>query len=138
MRVRKGPFEDDPAITFFIFHFFHFLVFRRIKSFFFFLFSYLSFKHISLLASESQSNHRCFLRSPCPQRCGFLRIRGGTAGIGWATYLEESMLQLPRGGGSSSPVKTEPLQIVLLLLWLFRTRAEKRCVCPHHTELQRQ
>ena len=29
------------------------------------------------------------------------------------------MLQLPRVGGSSSPVKTEPPQIVLLLLWLW-------------------
>ena len=36
----------------------------------------------------------------------------------------------PEWGGGSSPVKTEPPQIVLLLL-LFRTRAERdECVCP--------
>ena len=47
--------------------------------------------------------------------------------MGWATYLEESMIQLPQsGGGGSSPVQTEPprigllvfLLLLLLLLWL--------------------
>ena len=52
-----------------------------------------------------------------PWRCGVLTTQGGIAGIGLARLLGESMVQLPRVGGGSSPVKTEPLQIVLLLFW---------------------
>ena len=68
-----------------------------------------------MLALESEFNcslrSRCSMEMWCPDDIG----RDSWDWFGPAC-LGESMLQLPEWGGGSSPVKTEPLQIVLLLL----------------------
>ena len=57
-----------------------------------------------------------------PWRCGVLTTQGGIAGIGLGRLLGGGHDPTPqKWGGGSSPVKTEPLQIVLLLLLLFWT-----------------
>ena len=101
---------------FFIF-FFHF--FRR-KSFFFF-FSCISFKYILLLALVSEFN--CFLRSQmwCLNDIG----RDSWDWVGPPAWVR-ACFNSPEWGGGSSPVKTEPPQIVLLLLLFFVSAS---CVC---------
>ena len=69
------------------------------------------------LACVSSSGSGFFLLTGAPRRCGVLTTWGGIAGIGLGRLFGESMLQLTRVGGGSSPVKTEPPQIVLLLLF---------------------
>ena len=59
---RSGPFEGDPASMFFIFFPFLFFLIFYVSSF---LLSYISFKKVSLLASVSEFNCRCFLGSRC-------------------------------------------------------------------------
>ena len=54
-------------------------------SFFFFL---VCLSHISVLALMSEFN--------C--RCGVLTTLGGIAGLGWANYWEETMIELFRVG----------------------------------------
>ena len=101
---------------FFIF-FFHF--FRR-KSFFF-SFSCISFKYFLLLALVSEFS--CFLRSGCsmgmwcPDDIG----RDSWDWVGPPAWVR-ACFNSPEWGGGFSPVKTEPPQIVLLLL-LFQMRA---------------
>ena len=58
--VRNGPFEGDSVFMFFIslFHFF-------LKKDVFLLFFFFSFTYVSLLATVSESNYRCFIRSRC-------------------------------------------------------------------------
>ena len=53
-----------------------------------------------------------------PWRCGVLTTKGRTAGIGLGQLLgrEHAWFNSPEWRGGSSSVKTEPLQIVLLLL----------------------
>ena len=99
-------------------HVFQFLLFRRTKRFSFFFFFFLfSFQRISLLASVSQFNHRCFLRSRCSMEmwCRVHTGRDGWESVGPPTW-ERAWFNSPEWSGGSSPVETEPLQIVLLLL----------------------
>ena len=92
-----------------------FLFFRR-KSFFFTFFLYL-FQIFLLLALVSEFN--CFLRSRCSMEtwCPDDTGRDSWDWVAWGRACFNS----PERGGGSSPVKTEPPQIVLLLLLLFRT-----------------
>ena len=100
----------------FSFIFFHVFCFVS-----FFLFSFcISFKNVLLLALVSEFN--CFLRSRCSIEMwgpddtrrdswdwvGLARVRASFNSVEW--------------GRGSSPVKTEPLQIVLLLLLLLFVR----------------
>ena len=97
---------------FFIF-FFHFL---RRKSLFFF-FSCISFKYFFLLALVSEFNSflrsRCSMEMWCPHDIG----RDSWDWVGPPAW-GRACFNSPEWGGSSSPVKTEPHQIVLLLLLL--------------------
>ena len=129
-----GPLEGDPAFMFFISLFFIF------PNFCFFLeqkgsslISCLSFKHISLLAFVSQFNHRCFLCGRCSMEMWCRDDRGWCSwdGVGPPAWVR-ACFNSPESGGGSSPVATEPHQIVLLLLllllWLFSTRSFKESV----------
>ena len=102
---------------FFIF-FFHFSE-EKVSSF---LFSCISFKYFSLLALVSEFN--CFLRSRCSMEmwCPDDIGRDSWDWVGPPAW-ERACFNSPEWGGGSSPVKTEPPQIVLLLL-LFWTRTE--------------
>ena len=110
-------------LLFFIF-FFHF--FRR-KSFFF-SFSCISFKYFLLLALVSEFN--CFLRSRCSMEmwCPDDLRRDSRDWVGPPAW-ERACFNSPEWSGGSSPVKTEPPQILLLLL--FQTHM-KVCVCAQH------
>ena len=80
-----------------------------------FLFSFISFKYVLLLALVSLFN--CFLRSRCsmdmwcPDDVG----RDSWDWVGPPAWVR-ACFNSPEWGGGSSPAKTEPLQIVLLLL----------------------
>ena len=102
-------------LMFFIF-FFHF--FRR-KSFFFSFFC-ISFKYFFLLALVSEFN--CFLRSRCSMEmwCPDDIGRDSWDWVGPPAW-GRACFNSPESGGGSSPVKTEPPQIVLLLSLLFLT-----------------
>ena len=98
-------------LMFFIF-FFHF---SEEKCLLFFFLVFLS-KYVLLLALVSEFN--CFLRSRCsmemwcPDDIGRdCWDRVGPPAWGRACFNS------PEWGGGSSPVKTEPPQVVLLLLW---------------------
>ena len=82
-----------------------------------FLFSSISFKYFSLLASVSEFN--CFLRSRCSMEmwCPDDIGRDSWDWVGPPAWGRACFIS-PEWGGGSSPVKTEPLQIVLLLLLL--------------------
>ena len=110
---------------FFIFHFF------RRKSFFFSFFWYF-FQIFFLLALVSEFN--CFLRSRCSMDmwCPDDRGRDSWDWVGPPAW-GRACFNSPEWGGGSSPVKTEPPQIVLLmLLLLFGTRLDV-CVWSLHT-----
>ena len=106
-------------------HFFIFLIFKCFsfslfifseeKSFFFSFFLYF-FQIFFLLALVSEFN--CFLRS----RCSMEMWRLDDTGRDWdwvgPPAWGRACFNSPEWGGGSSPVKTEPPQIVLLL-WLF-------------------
>ena len=104
-------------VHFFIFRFFnvfHFVIFskEKVSSF---LFSCTCFKYFLLLALVSEFN--CFLRGRCSMEMWCLDDIGrdswdwvGPPAWGRACFNS------PEWGGGSSPVKTEPPQIVLLLL----------------------
>ena len=96
--------------------FFHFSE-EKVSSFF----SCISFKYILLLALVSEFN--CFLRSPCSMEmwCPDDIGRDSWDWVGPPAWVR-ACFNCPEWGGGSSPVKTEPPQIVLLLL-LFQTRA---------------
>ena len=97
---------------FFIF-FFHFSD-EKLSSF---LFSCISFKYVLLLALVSEFN--CFLRSRCSMEmwCPDDIGRDSWDWVGPPAW-RRACFNSPEWGGGSSPVKTEPLQIVLLLLLL--------------------
>ena len=97
---------------FFIF-FFHFAE-EKVSSF---LFSCISFKYFFLLASVSEFN--CFLRSRCSMEmwCPDDIGRDSWDWVGPPAW-GRACFNSPEWGGGSSPVKTEPPQIVLLLLLL--------------------
>ena len=110
----------------FIFSFFSFfcsfLHYLDFSMFFIFSFSFFSdFKHVLLLALVSEFN--CFLRSRCSMEMWCLEDIGRDS-WDWAgpPAWGRARFNSPEWGGGSSPVKTEPPQIVLLLL-LFGTRA---------------
>ena len=105
-------------------HFFYFLMFfiflvqfflkKKISSF---LFSCISFKYVLLLALVSEFN--CFLRSRCSMEmwCPDDIGRDSWDWVGPPAWVR-ACFNSPEWGGGSSPVKTEPLQIVSLLLLL--------------------
>ena len=132
---------------FLFFHFFffcsflHFLIFLSFSFSFFifseekvssFLFSCISFNFF-LLALVSEFN--CFLRSRCSMEmwCPYDIGRDSWDWDGPPAW-ERACFNSPEWGGGSSPVKTEPPQIVLLLL-LFWTRSFTSCVCPHDGDM---
>ena len=106
--------------------FLHFLFFLMFFTFFFifpkkkvssFLFACLSFKYFFLLALVSEFN--CFLRSRCSMEmcCPHDIGRDSWDWVGPPAW-GRACFNSPEWGGGSSPVKTEPHQIVLLLLLL--------------------
>ena len=83
-----------------------------------FLFYCVSFKYVyqTLTASSVVG---------APWRCGVLTTQGGIAGIGLGRLLEGEHDTTPWSGVEAPRLlKTEPLQIVLLLLLLFGTRLD--------------
>ena len=105
-------------------HFFDFLMFFIFLVHFFlkkevssFLFPCMSFKYVLLLALVSEFN--CFLRSRCSMEmwCPDDIGRDSWDWVGPPVW-ERACFNSPEWGGGSSPVKTEPPQIVLLLLLL--------------------
>ena len=92
--------------------FFHFYVKKKVSSF---LFSCISFKYILLPTVASEFN--CFFRCRCSMEMWCLDDIGRES-WDWVGPLarERACFNSPEWGGGSSPVKTEPLQIVLLLL----------------------
>ena len=110
------------SLFLFISSFFHFLMFfifffseEKVSSF---LFSCISFKYFLLLALVSEFN--CFLRRRCSTEM-WCRDDIGRDSWDWVgpPAWERGCFSSPEWGGGSSPVKTEPPQIVLLLLLLF-------------------
>ena len=101
-------------LHFLFFNVFHFFIFfeEKVSSF---LFSCNSFKYFLLLALVSEFN--CFLRSRCSMEmwCPDDIGRDSWDWVG-PTAWRRACFNSPEWGGSSSPVKTEPPQIVLLLL----------------------
>ena len=95
--------------------FFHFSFFNfseeKVSSF---LFSCISFKYFKLLALVSEFN--CFLRSRCSMEmwCPDDMGRDSWDWVGPPAW-GRACCNSPEWGGGSSPVKTEPPQIVLLL-----------------------
>ena len=108
---------------------FHFFLKKRVSSF---LFSCISFKKVLLMEFASQFN--CFLRSRCHMEmwCPDDTGRDSWDWVGPPAW-ERACFNSTVWGGGSSPVKTEPPQIVLLLLFLllFQTHYDV-CVCPQH------
>ena len=101
---------------FFIFHFL-----KKVSSF---LFSCISFKYVLLLASVSEFD--CFLHSRCPVEM-WCPDDIGPDSWDWVgpPAWRRTCFNSPEWGGGSSPVKTEPPQIVLLLLL--------SCICLHNS-----
>ena len=103
--------------------FLHFLIFLMFfifsffpkKKFLLFFFLCISFKYVSLLALVSEFN--CFLRSRCSMEmwCPDDIGRDSWDWVGPPAWVR-ACFNSPEWGGGSSPVKTEPPQIVLLLL----------------------
>ena len=138
----RGRYPFGPSFPFFstfflpfFFFFLSFLAFYFSFSFFIyseekvssFLFSCISFKYFLLLALVPEFN--CFLRSRCSMEmwCPDDKRRDGWDWVGPPAW-GRACFNSPEWGGGSSPVKTEPPQIVLLLL-LFWTRTFRQNVC---------
>ena len=124
------------AFYLFIFSFFvHFIIFWFLNVFSF-LFSFFpkkkassflfSFKYISLLTSVSEFHFRRFLRCRCSLEmwCPDVVGRDTWDWVGPPTQ-ERTWFKSPEWCGGSSPVETEPPQLVLLLF--FRTRQIYAC-----------
>ena len=96
-------------------HFIFFFIFSEEKVCSFF--SCISFKYFLLLALGSDFN--CFLRSRCSMEmwCPDDIGRDSWDWVGPPAW-RRACFNSPEWGGGSSPVKTEPPQIVLLLLFL--------------------
>ena len=105
-----------------------FLHFAAEKSFLLFFFSCFCFKYVLLLALVSEFN--CFLRSWCSMemRCPDDMGRDNWDWVGPPAWVR-ACFNSPEWGGGSSPVKTEPLQIVLLLLLLNGNFPDKKNYC---------
>ena len=102
--------------SFLIFNVFHFIFsFFQKKKVSSFLFSCISFKYVLLLALVSEFN--CFLRSRCSMEmwCPDDIGRDSWDWVGPPAW-GRACFNSPEWCGNSSPVKTEPPQIVLLLL----------------------
>ena len=80
-----------------------------------FLFSCISFKYVLLLALVSQFN--CFLRCRCSMEMWSPDDTERDKYVGPPTW-ERAWFNSPEWSGGSSPVKTEPHQIGLLLMFL--------------------
>ena len=135
--VRKGPFEGDPALMFFI-SLVHF--FSRNMIFLLCFFFYLYF--IAGISIRVLTTDVSFVVG-APWRCGVLTTYGGIGGVGLGHFHGREHDSTPQsGGGSSSPVKTKPLQIVLLLLLMlvlvlvFGTLHDVCGVCTPHPATQ--
>ena len=89
----------------------HFFLKKKVSSF---LFTCISFKYVLLLALVSEFN--CFLRSRCSMEmwCPDDRGRDSWDWVGPPACVR-ACFNSPEWGGGSSPVKTEPPQIVFLL-----------------------
>ena len=85
-----------------------------------------------MLALVSEFN--CFLRSRCSMemRCPDDIGRDSWDWVGPPAW-ERACFNSPEWGGGSSPVKTEPPQIVLLLLLLFRSVHSSVCMSTTRT-----
>ena len=96
---------------FFIF-FLHFFLKKEVSSF---LFSCISFKCVLLLTLVSEFN--CFLRSRCSMEmwCPDDIGRDSWDWVGPPAW-ERARFNSPEWGGGSSPVKTEPPQIVFVVV----------------------
>ena len=135
------------AFYFFIFLiFFHFFIFRFFNVFHFLfsfflkkkvsslLFSCISFKYFFLLALVSE--FKCFLRSRCSMEmwCPDDIGRDSWDWVGPPAW-GRACFNSPEWGGGSSPVKTEPHQIVLLLLLLlFLSVHSSACMSTARTD----
>ena len=119
---------------FLIFHVFHRLFLFPKKKVSSFLCSCISFNYFLLLALVSEFN--CFLRSRCSMEmwCPDDIGRDSWDWVGPPAW-GRACFNSPEWGGGSSPVKTEPPQIVLLLLWLFRS-VHSAHVCPRRERMQ--
>ena len=106
------------------FSFFLFFSFSCFQCFSLFAFSFLAF--------VSGFTKRCFLHSGCSMEmwCPDDIGRDSWDWVG-PPARETARCKTPEWGGGSSPVKTEPLQIVLLLLFFFWSLL-KMCVYSHH------
>ena len=107
--------SSSSCFSFFDFSFFFQFLFLLCKIVF--LFSCISFKKVSLLASVSGFNKRCFLRSRCSMEmwCPDDIGRENWDWVGPPAW-ERACFNSPEWGGGSSPDQTEPPQIVLLFL----------------------
>ena len=91
----------------------HFFLKKKVSSI---LFSCISFKYVLLLALVSEFS--CFLRGRCSMEM-WCRDRDDTGRDSWDWVGPPAWVRAcfnsPEWGGGSSPVTTEPPQIVLLL-----------------------
>ena len=108
-----------------VFHFrCSFFLKKKVSSF---LFSCISFKYVLLLALVSEFN--CFLRGRCSMEM-WCPDDVGRDSWDWVgpPARGRACFNSPEWGGGSSPVKTEPPQIVLLLLLLLCVLCVVVCV----------
>ena len=120
-------------LHFLMFSIFFFHFFRRKK---FVLFFFLVFLAIFFFLLALVSEFKCFLRSRCSMEmwCPDDIGRDSWDWVG-APAWERACFNSPEWGGGSSPVKTEPHQIVLLLLLLFLS-VYSTCVYPLREQMQ--
>ena len=110
--------------------FFIFLFFFR---FLFFLFVLKSFKKVSLLRFVSEFDERCFLRGRCSMEmwCADDTGQDSWDWVGPPTW--ESMIQLLQNGVEAARLlKTEPRQVVLLLLFLTMVNEMRSLLSTKH------
>ena len=112
----------------FLMFFIFFFIFPKKKCLLFFFFVFLCFFFLLALVSEFNCSlrSRCSMEMWCPDDIG----RDSWDWVGPPAWVR-ACFNSPEWRGGSSPVKTEPPQIVLLLL-LFGTRLDD-CVWSHDT-----